>query len=88
MFTLYGGGGGGGLCYIEKKILNTWTPGIIKTKGNVIGGRGGGVCYFEQPILNNFCTDISGQPIGPIFKGQEGLLDPWRWDQSAVPKRR
>jgi len=22
-----------------------------------------------------------GQPIGPVFKGQAGLLDPWRWDR-------
>jgi hypothetical protein len=34
-----------------------------------------------------FCTDVSWQPIGPIFKGQE-VLHHWRWDQQVVPKRR
>jgi hypothetical protein len=24
-----------------------------------------------------FCTDVSGQPIGPIFKGQEVQLSAW-----------
>jgi hypothetical protein len=33
-------------------------------------------------------TDVSGQRIGPIFKGQARILNPWRWDRYAVPKRR
>jgi len=38
-------------------------------------------------------TDVSGQPIGPIFKGQGPIrpifkLDPWKWDLYVVPKRR
>ena len=32
-------------------------------------------------------TDVSGQPIGPILRGQ-GILDPWRWDRLFVPKVR
>jgi hypothetical protein len=31
-----------------------------------------------------FYTDVSGQPIGPIFKGQ---VDFWRSDRYVVPKR-
>ena len=42
-------------------------------------------CAITVNELPKFCTDVSGQRIGPIFKGQEvkfllGLLDPWRWD--------
>ena len=36
-------------------------------------------------------ADVSGQPIGPILKGQAahfGLPDPWRWARYVVPKRR
>ena len=33
-------------------------------------------------------TDVSWQPIGPIFKGQAVQLGPLRWDRQAVPKRR
>lgn len=34
-------------------------------------------------------TDVSRQPVCPIFDGQEFLiLDPLRWDRMAVPKRR
>jgi len=29
-------------------------------------------------------TDVSGQPTGPVFKGQ---LDSLSWDQQNVPKR-
>jgi hypothetical protein len=33
-----------------------------------------------------FLTDVSGQPIGPIFRGQERVLfldfmTQWRWDR-------
>ena len=43
-----------------------------------------------------FCTDVSRQPIGPIFKGQDvqeesfilGLLQPWSWNRLGVPSRR
>jgi len=40
-----------------------------------------------------FRTDVSKQPVGPIFEGQEvlvllGFLGPWRWGWWVVPKRR
>jgi len=38
-----------------------------------------------QPLF--VAADVSGQPVGPIFKGQR-VFDPRRWDLHAVPKRR
>jgi hypothetical protein len=38
-----------------------------------------------------FLTDFSGLLIGPIFNSQavqQRHLDPWRWDQHVLPKRR
>ena len=35
-----------------------------------------------------FLTDVSGQPVGRIFKGQDLFIDPWRWGRQVVPKRR
>jgi len=43
-----------------------------------------------------FLTDVSGQPIGTIFRGVENpnpldfvwIRYPWRWYRKVVPKRR
>ena len=39
-----------------------------------------GVRWFE--------TDVSGLPIGHMFKGQVVQEEPWRWDQQVITKRR
>jgi hypothetical protein len=43
-----------------------------------------------RSVDGQLVTDVSGQPIGPIFKGQAAqqefleLFDPWRWDRQTV----
>jgi len=33
-------------------------------------------------------SDVSGQPIRPIFKDQVELFDPRRWEGYVAPRRR
>ena len=44
-----------------------------------------GVAWQHVGPIVKQSTNVSGQPIGPIFKWYH---DPWRWSRYAVPKRR
>jgi hypothetical protein len=69
------------------------------TRYFVISGLRGGVrpwLFLDVTQRRLVVTDVSGQPIGPSFKGQavkgavQGeleLLEPRRWDRYVVPKR-
>jgi len=51
------------LCVFRPQPLCKWGPCSFGTLGS---------------IYHLLVTDVSGWPVGPIFKGPE-LLDPWRW---------
>lgn len=51
----------------------------------------GGLCSSEMlhSVDWQLVIDVSEQPIRVIFKGKAaGLLDPWRRERQAIPKRR
>jgi len=41
----------------------------------------------QSRCVVSYPNDVSGQPIGPIFKILLGLFDHWNWDWYVVPKR-
>jgi hypothetical protein len=38
----------------------------------------------DTKLVVSYPNDVSGQPIGPSFKGQAVQEDPWKWDPQLV----
>lgn len=66
-------------CNMHFRNVDNYIPNQTVSQWEIVGFRGGWTEFFGILGVMWFHTDVSGLPIGPIFKTQV-VPHPLRWD--------